>query len=61
MSNIIDDLGGATAVAQMVARKTGEAVSRTAVCNWRRRGVPWRYRAVIEELAAEAGRRDDAA
>ena len=45
MKDLIKALGGVTAVAQAL----GVSVSR--VSNWGLRGVPWRYRPAIADMA----------
>lgn len=48
---LIDALGGTAAVAKI----TGGAVTGQAVSLWRRRGIPWRWRARIAEAALYRG------
>jgi hypothetical protein len=47
MKNLIDDLGGASAIAEQYGLKAN------AVSNWRSRGVPWRYRPMLAERAKQ--------
>jgi len=53
-SELIDRLGGAKKVAGMLSRRTGDVTSPQSVSNWRRRGIPFRFRAA---MALEAGER----
>jgi len=48
-SELIDALGGTTAVAKL----TGQGP--TTVSNWRERGIPWRWRPFIKESAEQVG------
>ena len=48
-TDLITRLGGA----KYVSERTG--ASKTAVCNWRHNGIPWRYRTGITALAQEQG------
>jgi hypothetical protein len=43
---LIDELGGSTAVSRDLGAETPQVVS-----NWRRRGVPWRWRVKVAALA----------
>ena len=49
MHDLIRSLGGLTVVASALG------VKPNAVSNWPKRGVPWRYRPAIAELAREKG------
>ncbi len=44
-TNLIDQLGGYRAVASELGQ------NETTVSNWRARGVPWRWRPVVAQLA----------
>ena len=52
---LIDDLGGPTKVAKIIHQRTGYKLFPQAISNWRKRGIPFRYRA---PLALEAGERN---
>ena len=45
---LIDDLGGYIAVATRLRQKP------RAVSNWRKRGVPWKWRPAVEAMADRA-------
>ena len=45
---IIDGLGGTGAVADRLR------LSQNTVSNWKRRGIPWRYRPAIAAMASAA-------
>ena len=49
MAHLIDNLGGNTALADLMD------CTPNAVSNWRTRGIPWRLRPAIAKLAAERG------
>lgn len=49
MGNLIDSLGGNTALAEQLS------CTPNAVSNWRTRGIPWRLRPVIARMATERG------
>ena len=49
MDNLIDDLGGNAALAATLG------CTPNAVSNWRTRGIPWRVRPVIAQLAEGQG------
>lgn len=46
-ASIIKALGGPTAV----ARSLGDDISTAVVWNWTRRGIPWRWRPAVADLA----------
>jgi hypothetical protein len=48
-NKLIDDLGGPTAVSKLIDLQAHQCVA------FRRRGVPWRYRAYLEKIAAARG------
>lgn len=52
---LIDRLGGPKALVEIVRLRTGFTLTTQAISNWRRRGIPFRYRA---PLALEAGERN---
>lgn len=54
-SEFIDRLGGSTKVAAMLSRRMGEKVSQQSVTNWRKRGIPHRFR---PSMALEGRDRD---
>jgi hypothetical protein len=47
MEQLIDDLGGNTALAKALN------LTPNAVSNWRTRGIPWKLRPVIARMANE--------
>lgn len=49
MEQLIDDLGGNTALAKALG------LTPNAVSNWRNRGIPWKTRPVIARMATERG------
>jgi hypothetical protein len=49
-SKLIDQLGGSGRVAELLRIEHSETVM-----NWRRRGIPWRWRPSIAHLAVDAG------
>lgn len=51
----IDALGGPTDVAAMLVRRTGERVIQQTVSHWKKRGIPFFWRA---HMALEAGERN---
>lgn len=57
-SPIIDALGGPQSLADQISAETPDTVRQPMVSNWRRRGIPWRYRTVIARIAAKRGRLD---
>lgn len=51
---LIDDLGGPRVVArELSARLHLEEFTGNAVSNWKRRGIPWRFRGPLVVLAQE--------
>ena len=48
---IIDSLGGYTEVAKALGLET------KVVWNWQSRGIPWRYRPRVAQLAADLGKK----
>lgn len=56
-SELIDALGGPTAVAEVVSKRIGlaeeESLCSQAVSMWRKRGIPYRYRAPLAIEARE--------
>lgn len=49
MDDLIDELGGNIALAEIMG------CTPNAVSNWRSRGIPWKKRPIIARLAAERG------
>lgn len=47
MNELLNDLGGNTAVAKALNMQPN------AVANWRKRGIPWRQRPAVARLAAQ--------
>lgn len=43
-SRVIDALGGPAKVSRAIERRTGIVLTQGAIVNWRRRGIPWRWR-----------------
>ena len=58
-SELIDALGGPKAVAEMVSRRIGlpeeDELCPQAASMWKRRGIPFRYRAPLAVEARERG------
>lgn len=57
-AELIDALGGPTAVAKMVSHRIGMAESPLrpqAASMWKKRGIPYRYRAPLAIEARERG------
>lgn len=52
-ARFIDDLGGPTAVAEAIRYRMGRGLTSQAVSNWKRRGIPYRYRGALTVLAQE--------
>lgn len=50
-AELIQALGGPTAVARALTEMTGETVNRVQVAQWRNRGVAWKYRPTVVQLA----------
>jgi hypothetical protein len=48
-AKFIDSLGGSNAVAAALR------LSQNTVGNWKKRGVPWRYRPTLERMAERQG------
>jgi hypothetical protein len=46
-NNLIDSLGGN----KLLCRELGQ--KQSTISNWRRRGVPWRWRPTVARLAKE--------
>jgi hypothetical protein len=53
LSELIDELGGPVKVVEILQRRIGARITAQAVSNWRRRGIPYRYRAPLALEAAE--------
>lgn len=55
-AQLIDDLGGGTAVAVAIWGEIGaNGKRRETVYKWKQNGIPWRWRPAIEKLARERG------
>lgn len=54
-SRLIEDLGGPTEVAEALHSRLGVTMHSQAVSNWKRRGIPWRYRGTLVVIANEKG------
>lgn len=54
-SEFIDELGGPSAVAAIIQPCIGRLVHPQAISNWRRRGVPYRYRIHLALVAQARG------
>ena len=56
-SKLIDDLGGSTAVSDLISKHFDiqPVLTPQAVSNWRRRGIPFCYRACLAIKGREAG------
>lgn len=53
---LIEDLGGPWAVARALKNEFGfEGFTGNAVSNWKRRGIPWRFRGPLVVLANKKG------
>lgn len=52
---IIAALGGSSAVHALVSDRLGVTITREAVSMWYHRGIPWRYRHVIQDEAETLG------
>lgn len=49
----IDNLGGPHAVAREINKRLNTDMTGQAVSNWKRRGIPWRYRGTLVMMAQE--------
>ncbi len=55
-SDLIETLGGATKVAELLSAETGEDVDREAIYKWRKLNrVPWRWRPHVAQVAKRSG------
>ena len=54
-ADLIDELGGGTAVAVALWGDGCDGKRREAVYKWKRNGIPWRWRSTVERLARERG------
>ncbi|NLG06052.1 MAG: hypothetical protein GX567_19825 [Clostridia bacterium] len=52
---LIEALGGGTAVASELSRMSGEAVDREAVYKWAVNGIAWKWRPYLKALADRKG------
>jgi hypothetical protein len=52
-ADLIEAFGGSAKVAEILSEKTGEEISRIAVVNWKRRGIP---RGRVADLALAKNR-----
>lgn len=49
--DLIQALGGPTKVARALTEMTGDQLNRVQVAQWRVRGVAWKYRPTVVQLA----------
>jgi hypothetical protein len=54
-SELIDALGGPSAVAGIIQVRIGYQLTPQAISTWRRRGIPFRYRPHLSREAGERG------
>lgn len=54
-AQLIDDLGGGTAVAKALGELVGQPIDREAVYKWKENGIPWRWRNGLAALARGRG------
>ena len=54
-AQFIEALGGPTVVAKAVSYHLGKGFTVQMVSNWKKRGIPFRYRGVLTVLAQEKG------
>lgn len=54
-AEFIDALGGRPEICGQILRKTGKRIRPEAVSNWKMRGVPWRWRNLLKDMAEERG------
>lgn len=59
-ARLIERFGTAADLAEAVAARTGVRVSRSAVYEWKRNGIPDRWRGVVSELARQQKRQERA-
>ena len=52
-NKLIDDLGGPKAVADAINKRLGTNHTGQAISNWKRRGIPYRYRGTLIVMAQE--------
>lgn len=52
-AKLIDDLGGPKKVADAINARLGTNHTGQAVSNWKRRGIPYRYRGPLVVMAQE--------
>lgn len=52
-ATFIDDLGGPTSVAIAINARLRVGITSQAVSNWKRRGIPFKYRGTLTVLAQE--------
>jgi hypothetical protein len=52
-ARLIEKFGTAENLAVAVSQKTGVKVSRSAIYEWKRNGIPARWRRVVAELARD--------
>lgn len=55
VADLIERLGGGTRIAADLAAATGTPVDREAVYKWQERGIPWKWRPSVADLAKEKG------
>lgn len=51
-ADLIDQLGGPTFVARVIAAAHEQTLKKNTVSTWKHRGIPHRYRHTIAQLAA---------
>lgn len=54
-ATLIDALGGPTALAKKCAVLSGEHMTSQCVSNWRKRGIPPRWRVAVANMAVMSG------
>lgn len=56
-ADFINELGGGTKVAELLAAETGEPIDRESVYKWRERDfIPWRWRPHLIAIAMRLGK-----
>jgi hypothetical protein len=54
-ADLIEHLGGGTAIAAWLVENTDARVDREAVYKWAQNSVPWRWRGHLAQMANEKG------